>query len=54
MAATDNDIARVERRHLLHLQKDGRACGRHMYDHEWADMDLNGFVVDCDLREVAQ
>ncbi len=48
--SAENDVDRIYRRDLRGLDANGircEACGRHMHDHEWADLDLNGFVVSC-------
>ena len=48
-----SDIACVGIRQLASLDINGRPCeicGQHMHEHDWADMDRNGFVVDCNLR----
>jgi len=45
---------RVMQKGLLKLDKNGRpceVCGLSMYDHEWADLDINGFVTACSINE---
>lgn len=40
----------IKKDQLLKLDKDGsecEACRKHMYDHEWALMDKDGFVLYC-------
>lgn len=44
------DAQRHYARDLVGLDPDGapcEACGRHMQDHEWADLDFWGIVVSC-------
>jgi len=38
---------------LRGLDSTGRACevcNLHMHDHEWANLDMNGFVTDCNFH----
>lgn len=38
---------------LQALDPKGRVCEickKHMHDHEWADLDMNGFVTDCNFH----
>lgn len=45
-----DDIQRVYNRDLLGLDPKGNpceVCGLHMHKHEWADLDLMGYAVDC-------
>jgi hypothetical protein len=46
----DESIRRIGLADLRGLAVDGRACEvccGHMHDHQWADLDSNGFVVAC-------
>lgn len=38
---------------LVALDPSGRPCEickKHMHDHEWANLDMNGFVTDCNFH----
>lgn len=46
----NDSIVRIFSNDLVGLDSNGRpceACGKHMHIHEWADVDINGFVVSC-------
>jgi hypothetical protein len=46
----DDSVLRQYQRDLIGLNKDGspcEVCGKHMHDHEWADLDIKGYVVAC-------
>lgn len=50
MTKEDPDILRVYTKDLLSLEASGRCCEvcwRPMSEHEWADLDREGFVVAC-------
>jgi hypothetical protein len=49
---TEPDIQRSYRRDLLGLGVNGapcEVCGNHMHDHAWADLNPEGFVVNCSV-----
>jgi len=40
----------IKREELQSLDKNGRpceVCKQHMHDHEWAVLNVEGFVVNC-------
>lgn len=48
-----SDIRRIFRQDLQGLDRTGReceVCHGHVPNHEWADMDVNGFIVNCPHR----
>lgn len=49
-----NNIERVYVRALRHLDPNGRPCENckaPMKNHEWVDMDRDGFVINCNLKD---
>ena len=43
----------INRDELQALDPNGRhceMCNEHMHKHEWANLDMNGFVTDCNFR----
>lgn len=48
--SAEKDVKRIWQRDLAGLNANGsacEACGRHMHEHEWADLDPHGLVVTC-------
>lgn len=48
--SNEDEVVRIPQSQLLGLSHRGslcEVCGEHMHTHEWADMDIAGYVVHC-------
>ena len=54
MEEDESNIERIYQKDLVGLDYHGSPCencGDHMHNHEWADMDIHGFVVNCSKKD---